>query len=162
MNSGRFFRGAFAFVLLVMLHYSVRPLLGWRVNGDFLVIGVLLMAVRMRPGYAALLGFLTGLVADSLAPTAFGAGALAMTGIAFTASWLKAVFFADNVVLHAFFFFVGKWAFDIVYTLAEHRLTFSEMLVQLLLWSPLSAALTAVVGVVLLLVFKSAFEPQSA
>ena len=85
-----------------------------------------------------------------------------MTAIAFTASWLKAVFFADNVVLHAFFFFVGKWAFDIVYTLAEQRLTISEMLAQLLLWSPLSAALTAVVGVALLLVFRSALEPQSA
>ncbi|MEP7346792.1 MAG: rod shape-determining protein MreD [Gemmatimonadaceae bacterium] len=162
MNTGRFLRGAFAFTFLVTLHYSVRPLLGWRVNGDFLVIAVLLMAVRLRPGHAALLGFLTGLVADSLAPTAFGAGALAMTVIAFTASFLKAVFFADNVVLHGFFFFVGKWAFDIVYTLAEQRLTIGEMLAQLLLWSPLSAALTAVVGVVLLLVFRSALEPQSA
>jgi rod shape-determining protein MreD len=162
MNPGRFLRSAFAFAFLVTLHYSVRPLLGWRVSGDFLVIGVLLMAVRMRPGYAALLGFLTGLVADSLAPNAFGAGALAMTAIAFTASWLKAVFFADNVILHGFFFFVGKWAFDIVYTLAEQRLTASEMLAQLLLWSPLSSALTAVIGVVLLLVFRSALEPQSA
>lgn len=162
MNAGPFLRSTFVFALLVALHYSVRPLLGWRTGPDFLVIAVLLMAVRMRPGSAALLGFLSGLVADSLAPAAFGAGALAMTAIAFTASWLKAVFFADNVVLHAFFFFVGKWAFDIVYTVAEQRLAARDVLVQLILWSPLAAAVTAIVGVILLVVLRSALEPESA
>lgn len=155
-------RGILAFALLVTLHYSVRPLLGWRVGMDFLVIAVLLTAVRVRPGVAAVMGFLTGLVADSLSPAAFGAGALAMTGIAFTASWLKAVFFADNVVLHAFFFFVGKWAYDIIYVLAERRLGVTDAAVQLLLWSPLSAALTALVGLLLLLLFRSVLEPQSS
>ncbi|MBV6520827.1 MAG: hypothetical protein MNPFHGCM_00945 [Gemmatimonadaceae bacterium] len=162
MNLGRFLRGALAFTMLIVLQYSVRPLLGWRINADFLVIGVLLMAVRMRPGQAAILGFLTGLISDSPVPDAFGAGALAMTLIAFAASWLKAVFFADNVVLHAFFFLVGKWAFDIVYALAEHRLTVSEMVVQLLLWSPLAGAATALAGVLLLLLFRSALEPRTA
>ncbi len=155
-------RGVLAFAILVTLHYSIRPLLGWRVGMDFLVIAVLLTAVRVRPGVAAVLGFLTGLVADSLSPNAFGAGALAMTGIAFAASWLKAVFFADNVVLHAFFFFVGKWAYDIVYVLAERRLGLTEAATQLLLWSPLSAALTALVGLLLLVAFRSVLEPQSA
>ena len=37
-----------------------------------------------------------------------------MTAVGATASWLMAVFFADNVVLHGFFFGVGKWEFDIV------------------------------------------------
>lgn len=162
MNAGRLLRGVIAFALLVTLHYSVRPLLGWRVGMDFLVIAVLLTAVRVRPGVAAVIGFLTGLVADSLAPSAFGAGALAMTGIAFAASWLKAVFFADNVALLAFFFFLGKWAFDIMYIIAEHRLGITDTLIQILLWSPLSAALTAVVGLLLLLTFRSVLEPQSA
>jgi rod shape-determining protein MreD len=113
---------------------------------DFLVIAVLLSAVRVRPGVAALIGFCTGLVADSLTPSAFGAGALAMTAVGASASWLKAVFFADNVVLHGFFFFVGKWAFDIVYVTAERRMHGVELATQLLLWSPLSAAATAVAG----------------
>lgn len=162
MNATRALRGIVAFAVLVVLHYTVRPLLGWRVDMDFLVIAVLLAAVRLRPGSAAAIGFLTGLVADSLAPSAFGAGALAMTVIAFAASWLKAVFFADNVVLNAFFFFVGKWVFDLLYTIAEHRLALGEALAQIFIWAPLSAALTATVGVLLLLVFRNAFEPQSA
>ncbi len=65
-------RVVIAFVLLVALHYTVRPLLGWRVSMDFLVIAVLLMAVRVRPGAAAMIGFATGLVADSLTPTSRG------------------------------------------------------------------------------------------
>ena len=67
--------------------------------------------------------------------------------MAATASWLKAVFFADNVVLHGFFFFVGKWAFDIVLVTAERRMHGVELATQVLLWSPLSAAFTAVAGV---------------
>ena len=107
MSWTRSARAIIAFALLVLLHYTLRPLLGWRTPVDFLVIAVLLSAVRVRPGAAALIGFCTGLVADSLTPSAFGAGALAMTAVGATASWLKAVFFADNVVLHGFFFFVG-------------------------------------------------------
>ena len=91
-----------------------------------------------------------------------GAGALAMTAVGATASWLKAVFFADNVVLHGFFFFVGKWAFDIVYVSAERRMHGVELATQLLLWSPLSAALTAVAGVILLLMLRPVLEPQAA
>jgi rod shape-determining protein MreD len=150
------------FSALVALHYTVRPLLGWRVSADFLVMAVLLMAVRLRPGAAAVLGFATGLVADSLAPTAFGAGALAMTLIGFAASRAKAVFFADNVLLHASFFFVGKLVHDIIFLLAERRVGLVEFVAQLFIWVPLSAALTAIVGVFLVVVFRPMLEPQAA
>jgi rod shape-determining protein MreD len=162
MSWARTARATVAFVVLVLLHYTLRPLLGWRTPVDFLVIAVLLSAVRVRPGAAALIGFCTGLIADSLTPSAFGAGALAMTGIGAAASWLKAVFFADNVVLHGFFFFVGKWAFDIVYVMAERRMQGVELATQLLLWSPLSAAITAVAGIILLLMLRPVLEPQAA
>jgi len=49
-------RAAVAFVILVLLHYSLRPLLGWRAEIDFLLIALLLAAVRVRPGTAALIG----------------------------------------------------------------------------------------------------------
>lgn len=162
MNLRRTLRAVFVFALLVVLHYTIRPLLGWHVSIDFLVVGVLLMAVRVRPGTAALIGFLTGIVADSLTPATFGAGALAMTGIGFAASWLKAVFFADNIVLHAFFFFIGKWVFDAIFLFAARGSSLGEYATQLFLWSPLSAALTAVTGVVMLLIFRALLEPQAA
>lgn len=161
MPFGRALRALLVFVILVLLHFTVRPLLGWRAPMDFLVIAVLLAAVRMRPGAAALVGFLTGLAADSLNPSVFGAGALALTGLGFAASWLKAVFFADNLAVNAFYFFLGKWAFDLVYLIAERRMTGVELVTQLLLWSPISAALTAAVGVLLLVLLRPMLESSS-
>lgn len=161
MSFGRTLRAIIVFVVLVVLHFTLRPLLGWRAPMDFIVIAVLLAAVRMRPGAAALVGFFTGLAADSLTPEAFGAGALALSGLGFAASWLKAVFFADNLAVNAFYFFLGKWAFDFVYLLAERRMGGVELLTQLLLWSPISAALTAVVGVLLLLLLRPMLEASN-
>ncbi|MEW5917399.1 MAG: rod shape-determining protein MreD, partial [Gemmatimonadota bacterium] len=90
MNWRRAFALTAAFLILIVLHYTLRPLLAWRASIDFLVIGVLLLSVRMRPGAAALLGFVTGLISDSLTPATLGAGALAMSVIGFAASWLRA------------------------------------------------------------------------
>lgn len=142
------------FLLLVALHYSLRPLLAWRAPVDFLVIALLLVAVRTRPGVAAVAGFALGVLSDSLTPESFGAGALAMTVVGFGASWLKAAFFADNIALNGIFIFAGKWAFDTIFLLAEHRLQGTDLLVQVLLWSPLAAAVTAVAGLVVLLTVR--------
>ena len=145
---------AFVFVLLVALHYSLRPMLAWRAPIDFLVIALLLVAVRARPGVAALAGFALGIMADSLTPGAFGAGALAMTTVGFGASWLKAAFFADNVTLNGIFVFAGKWAFDLIFLVAERRLQGTDLLAQAVLWSPLAAAATAAMGLVVLLAVR--------
>lgn len=158
MNPPRAIRAALLFAALVGAHYFLRPLLGWRVSVDFLVIAVLLVAVRVRPGVAALIGFALGLVGDSLSPATFGAGALAMTLVGFSASWLKAVFFSDNVFLHAFFFFVGKWAFDTIFVISSRQGPVYDMATQVVLWSPMAAAVTAVAGVVVLLLFRGMLE----
>lgn len=162
MNLGAAVRAIITFLIFVVLHYTLRPLLGWRAPMDFLVLALLLGAVRVRPGTAAVLGFIIGLVSDSLAPEALGAGAIAMTVVGFGAAYLKAVFFADNIVLNAFFFFIGKWVFDIIYVLGEQRVHGVELVQQLLLWSPLSAAVTAAAGVLLLFIMRPLLEPSTA
>jgi rod shape-determining protein MreD len=161
MNLG-VLRTALAFSILVLLHYTLRPLLGWRAPLDFLVIAALLVAVRVRPGAAALVGCVIGLAADSLTPSSFGAGALALTTVAFAASWLKAVFFADNLFLNGFFFFAGKWAYDVVRLLAERRLSGFELFMEAFAWSPLGAALTAFAGVVLLVLMRPLLRTSTA
>jgi len=108
------------------------------------------------------IGLAMGIVADSLTPESLGAAAVAMTVVGYLASWLKAVFFADNLVLNAFFFFLGKWLFDLIYFVVEQRIGGIELVQQLLLWSPLSAAATAVAGVVLLLIMRPMLEPTHA
>ena len=162
MSTARIVRGVLVFALLVTLHYGVRPLLGWRAPIDFLLIAILLSAVRMRPGAAALVGFLAGIATDSLVPESFGTGALALTSVAYAASWLKAVFFADNLALNGIFFFLGKWGTDLVIALAERRLHGVELVSQVLLWSPLSAVVTALAGLVLLVLLRPLLDESAA
>jgi len=154
MNWAAGIRTLIAFVILVVLHYTLRPLLGWRAPIDFLLIAVLLVAVRMRPGLAAVVGFAIGLAADALTPPALGSGALGLSIVAYLASWLKAVFFADNIALSAMFFFVGEWTFQALYLVSERRLGGPDLVMQMLLWSPLAATVTALSGVLLLLLLR--------
>jgi rod shape-determining protein MreD len=145
---------AIVVALLVALHFTVRPVLDWRTGIDFLLVAVLLVVVRLRPGVAAWLGLAVGLAADALSPAAFGAGALAMTLVAFAASWLKAYLFADDTAVALAFFASGKWAFDVVYVLAERRLGGAGLLLQVFAWSPIAAVATALTGVVVVVVAR--------
>jgi rod shape-determining protein MreD len=158
MNWGSILRTVICCVILIMLHYTVRPLLGWRAPIDFMLIAALFGAVRMRPGMAAMYGLFLGLVSDALAVKGFGAAALGMTIVAYTASWLKAVFFADNLALNAFFLFVGKWVFDVIVVLAARRIVGTELAMQIFVWSPLAAALTAVAGAIVLTLLRPIME----
>jgi rod shape-determining protein MreD len=143
-----------ALLIVVLLHFTLRPLLAWRAPIDFLVIAVMLAAVRLRPGAAALLGFVLGLAADALTPSAFGSGALALALVAYAASYLRAVYFADNAALSALFVFAGKWIFDLVYLVSERRVLGAELVVQALLWSPLAATVTALTALFLFLALR--------
>jgi len=70
-------RFTLVFLLLLGLQFYVRPrLFDARVAPDFLMLGLILFAIRSRPGDAAILGFLIGLTSDALAPNRFGAGAV--------------------------------------------------------------------------------------
>src|SRR3954470_9015861 len=144
--------------ILIVLHYTLRPLLAWRASVDFLIVALLLGAVRMRPGMAAVYGFALGLVADSLDVGGFGAAALGMSLVGFGASWLKAVFFADNLALNGFFLFIAKWLFDLIFLIVGHRASGAELAMQIFVWSPLSAAVTAGAGVIALSLLKPLLE----
>ncbi len=151
---------AVVLLALVALHFTLRPLLDWRAGVDFLVIGVLVVAVRVRPGAAAVVGLLVGAATDAMTPEALGAGALAMTLVAFAASRLKAAFFTDELGLNAVFVFLGKLVYDVIAVLAEGRLSGMTLLWQLVAWTPLSALATAAVGLVVLAALRPAFETR--
>lgn len=155
-------RTAVICAILIVLHYTLRPLLAWRASIDFLIIALMFGAVRMRPGLAALFGFALGLVSDSLSPSAFGAAALGMSVVGFGASWLKAVFFADNLALNGFFIFLGKWVFDLVFILVGHRVQGGELFMQIVVWSSLSAAVTALAGVLAISLLRPLMEVRTA
>jgi rod shape-determining protein MreD len=144
--------------LLVLCQFTLRPAIGdprlERVAPDFLLLALLVYAIRARPGQGAIAGFVVGLATDSLPEAAFGAGALAHTIIGYFAAWGKAVFFADNLFINAVFFFVGTWVRDIMVLLAGRHSGSTALLWQLGYLSPLKALTTAVAGVLALLVFR--------
>jgi len=147
--------------ILIVLHYTLRPLLAWRASVDFLIVALLFGSVRLRPGAAAVYGFMLGLVSDSLAVNGFGAAALGMSIVGFTTSWLKAVFFADNMALIGFFLFVSKWLFDLIFMITSHGASGGALAMQIFVWSPLSAAVTAATGVIVLTLLKPLLEPRT-
>ena len=162
VNKSVMIRTAVTCAILIVMHYTVRPLLAWRFAIDFLLIALVFGSVRIRPASAAVYGLILGLAADSLSLGAFGAGALAATIVGFSSSWLKAVFFADNVAINAIFFLAGKWAYDLVYVLMARRMQGVEMLVQLALWTPLAAIVTAIAGVLLLTLLRPVYQARTA
>lgn len=151
----RRYRTLAVLLLLVVLHFGLRPLLGDdRLAPDFLLLALLVYSIGARPGDGALAGFLVGLLADSLNPVAFGSAMFAHTVIGYLSAWGKAVFFAENLYVNAAFFFVGLWMRDTLVLLLGRHTAGSEVLWQLGYWSPLLALTTALSGVAVLLVFR--------
>lgn len=143
-------------LLLVVLHFYVRPRLGDpRVSPDFLFVGLMLFAMRSSPGVAAIAGFVVGLTADALTPAQFGAAALAHTVVAYLASWGRAVFFADNLLVNAAFVAVGLWIRDLLVLALSG--SGRPLLVELALYSPLQALTSALFALLVLLAFREWF-----
>jgi rod shape-determining protein MreD len=140
--------------LLVVLQFALRPfLIDARVAPDFLLLALLVFAIRVRPGHGAVAGLLVGLLTDALAPVAVGAGALAHTCVGWLAAWGKAVFFAENLLVSGAFFFAGTWLRDALMLVAGRQLDATTWLWQLAVWSPLRSLSTAIAGVIVLAVF---------
>jgi rod shape-determining protein MreD len=156
MSQGtRDLRVAVVLTLLVLLHFTLRPMLGspaWA--PDLLLLAVMLFAIRSRPGAAAVVGFVVGLAGDALVDAAFGAGALAYSVVAYLQAWGKAVFFPDNLLVNAAFFLGGAWLRDVLVLLAGGQVRGMPLLVQLGTWSLLQAFSTTVAGLVVLIVFR--------
>lgn len=145
-------------LLMVLLQFYVRPRLwGPRVSPDFLFLGLMLVALRSSPGIAALTGFLIGLAADALTPARFGVGMLVNTVIGYLASWGRAVFFADNILVNAAFVGVGLWVRDLL-TLLLSGAGDRPILPELTVYSPLEALATAAFALLVLLASRQWFS----
>lgn len=140
--------------LLLTLHFTLRPRIGHPESApDFLLLGLLVFSIRSRPGSAAVMGFVVGVLSDSLTPARFGAGALANTVVGYLTAWGRAVFFADNLMVNGAVFFAGTWVRNLIVLLASGGS--GDILVrQLLLWSPVQALTTAISGAIFLMVFR--------
>lgn len=153
-GSGRLYIG---FAVLLILHFYVRPrVFSGRAAPDFLFLALVLIAIRTRPGLAAVAGFMVGLVSDVLTPAGFGAAALAHTVVAYLAAWGRAVFFPDNALVVAGLFAGGVWLRNAIMLVASGTPS-GQLSNALLVWAPLQALSTAAVGMIVLLFLRDWF-----
>ena len=151
MRRGDKYRLPLLLASLVVLHFTVRSRLGnEQVAPDFLLLALLMYTIQAEPGPSAAAGLLVGLFQDALSPASFGTGALAHTLVGYLTAWGKAVFFAENLVVTGFLFFGGTWFRNAVVALASGALRGDRLVWELVVWSPLQALTTAVLGVFLL------------
>ncbi len=147
----------FGIIILLLLQFYVRPRL-WdsRFAPDFVMVGLVLIALRGGPGVGAVAGFLVGLANDALTPARFGASALAHTLVGYLAAQTRAFFFADNLAVNAAFLAGAVWLRDLIVLVASG--TSQEGLINGLLFeAPLRALSTAVAGSLILVVFRGWF-----
>lgn len=140
--------------LLAVLQFAVRPRLGYSlVAPDFLLLALMLYAIRSRPGAAAVAGFLVGLAGDAVAPARVGAGALAHTLVGYLAAWGRAVFFPDNLFVNGLVIALGVWIRNAVQLIASGTAS-GGLTAQLLIWAPLQAITTALMAALVLVIFQ--------
>ncbi|MFL5386662.1 MAG: rod shape-determining protein MreD [Longimicrobiaceae bacterium] len=113
MADGTRWRFALFIAGLVVLHFVLRVGLGLGVLApDLLVIALLLASRRMRPGGAAGLGFLLGVLEGSANPTVFGAASLALSVVGYLGSRSREWLAGDDPVTMVAYFFVGTLLYE--------------------------------------------------
>lgn len=144
-------------VALLLLQFYVRPrLFDGRYSPDFIMIGLVLLALRGGPGLGAVAGFLVGLANDALTPARFGASALAHTVVGYLAAQTRAFFFADNLAVNAGFLAGAVWLRDLLVLMVSGA-SRDGMAGSILVDSPLRALTTALAGAVLLAISRGWF-----
>lgn len=100
---------------LLVLHFLLRPLLAeWSVGPDLLAGGLLLAALDLRAGTAAVLGFVAGVLEGAMA----GAGMSALSIAYALAGYLGArswdLMFADARLFLPVYLVLGSWLLQVV------------------------------------------------
>jgi rod shape-determining protein MreD len=154
-HTGERLRVAFVLCILLLLEFYLRPSVVAGQHGlpDFLILVLLLLAIREEPGVGALTGFVIGLVIDVMNPAHFGAGMLANVLVGWGAAWGRSIFFADNIFVNGALFFIGTWVRDVLMALFSGT-PLRALPLEVLLWSPLQALSTAAVGVLVVIFFR--------
>ena len=128
--------------ILVVLHFGLRPFLtDWPVAPDLLTAAVLLGALSLRAGAAAILGFSIGLLEEALA---LGGGwtALLYTIAAYVGARFREIIFTDLRLFVPLYLFLGTWAIRLMLAALTSSLDARTGLVI----APVDALLTTVVA----------------
>lgn len=96
--------------LVLLLHFLLRPgLTALPVGPDLLVGGLLLAALRVRAGTAAVLGFCLGPLEAAMVLGDPGMYAFVLTATGYLAARSRDVLFADAPIFIVVYLFTGTW-----------------------------------------------------
>lgn len=136
-------------VVLVVLYFVLRVGLGLgRLVPDLLVVALLIAAREMRAGRAAGLGLLLGVLDGAIVPPTLGASAFALTLLGFLGARSREVFGGESAIFMLLYLFLGKWLYDLLFSVVAGSVTRPGAASSLLLISPLTALYAAVAGLV--------------
>lgn len=96
--------------VLLLLHFLLHPwLTGLPAGPDLLIGGLLLAALRVRAGAAAVLGFALGPLEAAMLLDDPGVYALVLTATGYVAARSRDVLFADAAMFVIVYLFLGTW-----------------------------------------------------
>lgn len=128
---------------LIILHFTFHRFFAqWPFAPNLLVGGLLLAALWLRAGHAALLGFLLGVLESAMGLEGMGTISLVLTLLGYVAARSRDLLFADARYYTAIYLFIGTWLGEIGLMAATPG---GYDLLGALLFAPLSALGTAVV-----------------
>jgi cell shape-determining protein MreD len=134
---------AIAVVALLLLHFTLyRFFVRWPAMPNFLVGGVLLLALRLRAGYAAFAGFGLGVLEAAMGLEGSGIISIVLTLVAYFGARSRDLLFADARHYVFIYLFVGTWVTELALMAAMPGET---NLAAGLMQAPISAIGTALV-----------------
>lgn len=141
-------------LVLSFLHFGLSPVFAsWYVSPNLLVCAVLVAARELRPGTAAALGFVLGLLEDALAVSYFGLATLLFVVIAYLGSMTRDLFLGEEPLFMGTYLFVGTWLYETTsYVIMGAG---GDPLSYLAIRAPLDALATGAVGYLVLPVVRA-------
>lgn len=140
-------------ILLPMLHFLLR--VGVGIGGwapDLLTIGLLVTARQVKPEVGAGLGFLFGLLEDSLSTLSFGANTIALTVVGFLGGRSRELFVGESFVFLASYLALGAWLRLAIHWLIAGGRVWADAPDVLLVQGGIAAVYAATVGSAILVV----------
>ncbi len=128
---------------LAALHFTFHRFFAqWPFAPNLLIGGLLLGALWLRAGHAALLGFALGVLEAAMGLEGMGATSLVLTLLGYVAARSRDLLFADARYYTLIYLFLGTWVGEIGLVIATPG---GLDLAAALLWAPISALGTAFV-----------------
>ncbi len=143
-------------ILLVAIHLILHVGLGYGAGApDLLTVAALLSARRLSGAQASLVGFMLGLLADSMALVSFGASSVALVIVSYLGARTRDMFEGNSALFIGVYLFLGKWLHDVIWFFAAPAAREGLPTSALYTAAPIHALTTAAAGAIALMLFRA-------